>query len=158
MNTPTQTAAKAILPAWTSGLWPAPTEPQVQPRTASRPERLIVFEPMLESDLDAVQAVESQAYTGWTFGELPELMETLAGRMARIDSSYRPGKPFVKVKFHDFTQTTLEQAGAGRDLGSYQLMLTQAFNRGGKPVRLLGVGVRLEDLRGGFEQLDLFSR
>jgi DNA polymerase-4 len=44
------------------------------------------------------------------------------------------------VKFHDFTQTTLEQAGAGRDLGSYQLMLTQAFNRGGKPVRLLGVG------------------
>jgi DNA polymerase-4 len=70
--------------------------------------------------------------------KLPELLETLKTRMARIDSSYRPGKPFVKVKFHDFTQTTLEQAGAGRDLGSYQLMLTQAFNRGGKPVRLLG--------------------
>jgi DNA polymerase-4 len=78
--------------------------------------------------------------------------------MARIDSSYRPGKPFVKVKFHDFTQTTLEQAGAGRTLGSYQLLLTQAFNRGGKPVRLLGVGVRLEDLRGGFEQMELFER
>jgi DNA polymerase-4 len=78
--------------------------------------------------------------------KLPELLETLAGRMARIDSSYRPGKPFVKVKFHDFTQTTLEQAGAGRDLGSYQLLLTQAFNRGGKPVRLLGIGVRLAGL------------
>ncbi|KJZ38071.1 MULTISPECIES: DNA polymerase IV [Pseudomonas] len=90
--------------------------------------------------------------------KLPELLETLGGRMARIDSSYRPGKPFVKVKFHDFTQTTLEQAGAGRDLGSYQLLLTQAFNRGGKPVRLLGVGVRLEDLRGGFEQMELFER
>ena len=62
MNTPTQTAAKASLPAWASGLWPAPTEPQVRASTASRPERLIVFEPMLESDLDAVQAVESQAY------------------------------------------------------------------------------------------------
>jgi ribosomal-protein-alanine N-acetyltransferase len=64
MNTPTQatTAMQTVLPAWASGLWPAPTEPQVQPRTASRPERLIVFEPMLESDLDAVQAVESQAY------------------------------------------------------------------------------------------------
>jgi DNA polymerase-4 len=49
--------------------------------------------------------------------KLPELLETLKTRMARIDSSYRPGKPFVKVKFHDFTQTTLEQAGAGRDLG-----------------------------------------
>ena len=90
--------------------------------------------------------------------KLPELLDTLNGRMARIDSSYRPGKPFVKVKFHDFTQTTLEQAGAGRDLGSYQLLLTQAFNRGAKPVRLLGIGVRLQDLRGGFEQLDLFSR
>jgi DNA polymerase-4 len=38
------------------------------------------------------------------------------------------------------------------------LLLTQAFNRGGKPVRLLGIGVRLEDLRGGFEQLELFER
>ena len=78
--------------------------------------------------------------------------------MARIDSSYRPGKPFVKVKFHDFTQTTLEQAGVGRDLQGYTQMLTQAFKRGDKPVRLLGIGVRLQDLRGGFEQLDLFER
>jgi len=85
--------------------------------------------------------------------KLPELMDTLAGRMARIDSSYRAGKPFVKVKFHDFTQTTLEQAGAGRDLESYRQLLTQAFNRGGKPVRLLGIGVRLLDLSGGNEQL-----
>ena len=60
--TPTPTATKAALPAWTSGLWPAPTEPQVRPSAASRPERLIVFEPMRESDLDAVQTVESQAY------------------------------------------------------------------------------------------------
>ncbi|WP_213877065.1 DNA polymerase IV [Pseudomonas sp. dw_358] len=89
--------------------------------------------------------------------KLPELMETLAGRMARIDSSYRPGKPFVKVKFHDFTQTTLEQAGAGRDLASYQQLLSQAYSRGEKPVRLLGIGVRLEDLRGRLEQLELFG-
>jgi len=89
--------------------------------------------------------------------KLPELMETLAGRIARLDSSYRPGKPFVKVKFHDFTQTTLEQAGAGRDLESYRQLLSQAFARGGRPVRLLGIGVRLQDLRGGYEQLELFS-
>ena len=90
--------------------------------------------------------------------KLPELMATLAGRIERIDSSYRPGKPFVKVKFHDFTQTTLEQAGAGRDLDSYRQLLTQAFKRGAKPVRLLGIGVRLQDLRGGHEQLELFNR
>ncbi|MGY4490194.1 DNA polymerase IV [Pseudomonas sp. TE3610] len=88
--------------------------------------------------------------------KLPELMETLATRMGRIDSSYKAGKPFVKVKFHDFTQTTLEQAGAGRDLESYQQLLAQAVARGGKPVRLLGIGVRLQDLRGALEQLELF--
>lgn len=88
--------------------------------------------------------------------KLPELLESLNGRMQRIDSSYRPGKPFVKVKFHDFSQTTLEQAGAGRDLQSYQQLLSQAFARGGRPVRLLGIGVRLHDLRGAHEQLELF--
>ena len=59
------------------------------------------------------------------------------------------------MKFHDFTQTTLEQAGAGRDLESYRQLLTQAFNRGAKPVRLLGIGVRLLDLSVGNEQLEL---
>ncbi|EIK97891.1 DNA polymerase IV [Pseudomonas sp. M47T1] len=88
--------------------------------------------------------------------KLPELMETLATRMARIDSSYKAGKPFVKVKFHDFSQTTLEQAGAGRDLESYRQLMSQAVARGAKPVRLLGIGVRLQDLRGAHEQLELF--
>jgi DNA polymerase-4 len=89
--------------------------------------------------------------------KLPALIETLSERIERMDTQYRPGKPFVKVKFHDFTQTTLEQAGAGWDLESYTQLLTQAFARGGKPVRLLGVGVRLHDLRGAHEQLELFT-
>lgn len=89
---------------------------------------------------------------------LPLLLEELAGRLAQLDRSYRPDKPFVKVKFYDFTQTTLEQAGARRDLDSYRLLLGAAFARGAKPVRLLGVGVRLTDLRGGHEQLELFVR
>src|SRR3990167_4788546 len=90
--------------------------------------------------------------------QLPQLLDELARRMARLDASYRPDKPFVKVKFHDFTQTTLEQAGAGRDLDGYKRLLSAAFARGNKPVRLLGVGVRLHDLRGLHEQLELFAR
>ncbi|MFC2974057.1 DNA polymerase IV [Azotobacter bryophylli] len=89
---------------------------------------------------------------------LPLLLEELDGRLERLDRSYRPDKPFVKVKFHDFTQTTLEQAGAGRDLDSYRLLLGAAFARGAKPVRLLGVGVRLIDLQDRHEQLELFAR
>ncbi|MEO4049103.1 DNA polymerase IV [Pseudomonas sp. CAU 1711] len=90
--------------------------------------------------------------------ELPALLAQLETRMARLDASYRPDKPFVKVKFHDFSQTTLEQAGARRDLHSYEQLLSGAFARGNKPVRLLGVGVRLLDLRGRQEQLELFER
>jgi DNA polymerase-4 len=90
--------------------------------------------------------------------QLPQLLDELARRMVRLDVSYRPDKPFVKIKFHDFTQTTLEQAGAARDLDSYKLLLSAAFARGNKPVRLLGVGVRLHDLRGRHEQLELFAR
>ena len=87
---------------------------------------------------------------------LPELLQQLSTRMARLDSGYRPGKPFVKLKFHDFTQTTLEQAGAGLELDDYAGLLATAFSRRARPVRLIGVGVRLIDLRGGFEQLRLF--
>lgn len=87
---------------------------------------------------------------------LPELFEELQRRLQRLDSSYKPDKPFVKLKFHDFSQTTLEQAGAGRDLDSYRLLLGAAFARGDKPVRLIGIGVRLQDLQGVAEQLKLF--
>jgi DNA polymerase-4 len=100
-----------------------------------------------DQDLPDLAACEAQ---------LPRLLEELDRRMRRLDEGYRPDKPFVKVKFHDFSQTTLEQAGAGRDLDSYRLLLGAAFARGDKPVRLLGVGVRLHDLRGRHEQLELF--
>ena len=35
--------------------------------------------------------------------ELPTLLGELDGRLQRLDGSYRPDKPFVKLKFHDFT-------------------------------------------------------
>ena len=84
------------------------------------------------------------------------MLAQLERRLTRLDSCYRVGKPLVKLKFHDFTQTTLEQAGAGRDADSYRHLLAAAFARGDRPVRLIGVGVRLLDLREGGEQLELF--
>lgn len=89
--------------------------------------------------------------------KLPELIVELNNRIARLDNSYKTGKPFVKVKFHDFTQTTLEQQGAPLDLTSYQTLLKQAFERGNKPVRLLGIGTRVIDLKDINIQLTLFN-
>ena len=48
------------------------------------------------------------------------------------------------------------QAGAGLEIDDYADLLAIAFSRGARPVRLIGVGVRLVDLRSGFEQLTLF--
>jgi DNA polymerase-4 len=89
--------------------------------------------------------------------QLPMLLQELNRRLAGLDDSYRPGKPFVKVKFHDFSQTTLEQAGAARDEHSFRTLLSCAHARGNMPVRLLGVGVRLLDLREHQQQLELFA-
>lgn len=89
--------------------------------------------------------------------KLPELIDELNNRIARLDNSYKTGKPFVKVKFHDFTQTTLEQKGAPLTWQSYQVLLEQAFQRGNKPVRLLGIGTRVIDLNDMVVQLKLFD-
>lgn len=89
--------------------------------------------------------------------KLPELITELNTRIAKLDSSYKTGKPFVKVKFYDFTQTTLEQQGAPLTLESYETLLRQAFERGNKPVRLLGIGTRVIDLQDISIQLTLFN-
>lgn len=121
-------------------------ERPVQP--FSRRQSLSV-ETTFDEDLPDLTACQAQ---------LPALLKELARRQARLDADYRPEKPFVKVKFHDFTQTTIEQAGAPLDLDSYRLLLSAAFMRGNKPVRLLGVGVRLHDQQQqAAVQLELFS-
>ncbi len=52
----------------------------------------------------------------------------------------------VKMKFADFTRTTAEKAHAVVDAGIFEELLGEAWQRGaGKPVRLLGVGVRFRD-------------
>ncbi|PKM31165.1 MAG: DNA polymerase IV [Gammaproteobacteria bacterium HGW-Gammaproteobacteria-11] len=88
---------------------------------------------------------------------LPPLLEKLAQRLGRLEGEYRVSKPFVKLKFHDFTQTTLEQAGAPISPEGYRDLCQQAFARGLRPVRLIGVGVRLDsDYSQLGEQLLLF--
>jgi len=86
--------------------------------------------------------------------ELPGLLEELEQRLQKL-SGYRIGKPFVKVKFCDFQQTTLEQSGAPADLAGFAALLRRACARSAKAVRLLGIGVRLAETGGYGEQLVL---
>lgn len=92
-------------------------------------------------------------------GQLPGLLQSLALRLRRVDGDYRVVKRFVKLKFDDFTTTTLERVGTEVSVRAFQALCEEAFARGARPVRLLGVGVRFVDLREdqAFYQLDLFS-
>jgi DNA polymerase-4 len=54
-------------------------------------------------------------------------------------------KIFVKLKFNDFTRTTAERAGLAPNLQEFRALLSEAFVRTGKPVRLIGVGVRFAE-------------
>lgn len=90
---------------------------------------------------------------------LPELLLQLRSRLRRLDDNYVVVKTFVKVKFADFSQTTIERSGSQVVSGDYQQLCRDAYARKESPVRLLGVGVRFVDLREDqpFYQLDLFG-
>ena len=92
----------------------------------------------------------------------------LCERADKLSADTRLNKRFVKVKFNDFTQTTLEEMispslpisqSAWRDTADYSRMLRQAWRRSEKPIRLLGMGVRLVTSEPVNEQvqLDLFQ-
>jgi DNA polymerase-4 len=61
----------------------------------------------------------------------------------------------VKLKFHDFTRTTVERAGLPPTLDQFRLLLGEAFNRAKKNVRLIGLGVRFASAEAPETQLPL---
>jgi DNA polymerase-4 len=52
---------------------------------------------------------------------------------------------FVKLKFADFSQTTVSRAGARPDARIYDELLCEGFGRSGESIRLLGIGVRFSE-------------
>ncbi len=87
---------------------------------------------------------------------LPELMEHLQGRIKRNAAEKFINKLFVKIKFSDFQQTTVECVGHAPHLDTYRRLMETGWQRASRPVRLLGVGVRLADSE-QVEQLSLFD-
>jgi DNA polymerase-4 len=76
---------------------------------------------------------------------LPELMTHLQGRIKRNGAEKFINKLFVKIKFSDFQQTTVECVGHAPNLETYGRLMETGWQRASRPVRLLGVGVRLAD-------------
>ncbi|RAL21530.1 DNA polymerase IV [Lujinxingia litoralis] len=119
-----------------------------RPVRTERIARSVSVETTYASDLPDLNACTAR---------LPALVESLHRRLGRKE---RPPirALFVKVKFEDFHQTTVERAELTEPtVKAYARLLAEALQRSEQAVRLLGVGVRLDhehDLLP--QQLELF--
>nr|WP_246641474.1 DNA polymerase IV [Paraburkholderia edwinii] len=77
--------------------------------------------------------------------ELRELAGQLDARIERAGAAAAVRKLFVKIRFADFQRTTVECVGNVTHLPTLLALLEKGFARRSKSVRLLGVGVRLEE-------------
>lgn len=86
---------------------------------------------------------------------LVDLVDELEQRIKRSDCRELITQRTIKVRFAGFETTTVASAGFATELSDFRSMLETAWNRHGKPVRLLGIGVRLAAPNKG-AQLGLF--
>ena len=117
-----------------------------RPVKTHRERKSISTEQTYSQDLPTLEACRRQ---------LPELIGDLERRYARLDPAPAVRGVMVKVKFNDFTQTTVEHADPAPDLEQFETLLNVGWARGERPVRLLGVGYRLAE-ETAVQQLSLF--
>ncbi len=87
--------------------------------------------------------------------ELDDLLERLRQRIERLDANYIIQGLTVKVRYNDFRIVSTDQGGDRVEREPFERMLSQLWERHPAPARLLGVGVRLRDLKSP-QQPDLF--
>lgn len=87
--------------------------------------------------------------------KLPELFEELMADLEQKERARKITKIFVKLKFSDFTRTTVERAGLTPSLDQFRSLLREAFGRTGKSVRLIGLGVRFANIEQDAAQMQL---
>lgn len=76
--------------------------------------------------------------------QVTPLYNKLMIRYEKVRSHYRAKKPFVKVKFSDFTTTTVESAYYSTlSMESYRALIRIGWERKRQSVRLIGLGINL---------------
>jgi DNA polymerase-4 len=90
--------------------------------------------------------------------EVPKIYDELLRRYARAKKKQHliPKVLFVKLRFNDFETTTIQIPGTQADELVYKRLLATAWQRGQRPVRLIGIGLQFNppDMP---EQLRLFE-
>ena len=122
------------------GIDQRPVEPDRERKSLSNEETFSI-------DLETLAECEEK---------LPELFEELMADLDQKEATRKITKIFVKLKFSDFTRTTVERAGLAPTLDQFRSLLSEAFARTGKSVRLIGLGVRFAGSEQDETQLPLF--
>ncbi|MBV8175931.1 MAG: DNA polymerase IV [Verrucomicrobia bacterium] len=76
---------------------------------------------------------------------IPDLFEELIADLKRTGGEDRIKAVFVKIRFADFTRTTVERAGLPLEAESFLRLLREGLQRKDLGVRLLGLGVRFSE-------------
>lgn len=109
-----------------------------RPVQTSRERKSISVEHTFAEDLTGVEPCLSV---------LPELIDALQKRMVGRGYEARLSKYYLKLKFDDFKQTTIEQPIQKKlSTAVFSELLQQAHSRSKRPVRLIGVGYRLSNV------------
>ena len=118
-----------------------------RPVEPNRERKSLSTEETFSSDLTTLEQCDEK---------VAELFEELAAELEQKEPTRRITKTFLKLKFTDFTRTTIERAGVVPNLGNYRLLLEEAFSRTGKKIRLIGIGVRFAEIEQEVAQLPLW--
>ena len=110
-----------------------------RPVKVSRERKSLSVEETFSQDLPDAEAIDA---------ELSALFEQLTKRLER--ARQKPGDEralpihtlFVKLKFDNFRITTIQTGGTEPELDVYRDLAREAWHRGERPVRLIGLGVR----------------
>jgi DNA polymerase-4 len=88
--------------------------------------------------------------------EMHILYDMLEARTKRVGAENFIQKLYVKIRFDDFSKTTAECRGTALDREVFAQLLETGFARRQRPVRLLGLGLRIHET-GPEPQLELFE-
>ncbi|MBV8143087.1 MAG: DNA polymerase IV [Verrucomicrobia bacterium] len=88
---------------------------------------------------------------------VPDLFEEMMVDLKATGAEHRVKSLFVKIRFADFTRTTVERSGLPLAIESFLRLLRHGLQRKQLAVRLLGLGVRFSEAPGETKsQLEFF--
>lgn len=87
---------------------------------------------------------------------LTELYPKLKSRISDTGRDIKIKSLFFKIKYNDFRSTSMEQANTELNISIYQQMLELLYARTAKPIRLLGIGINLQQNEFSLDIPELF--